>query len=64
MLYRMADNVLLDGVKNISDLMVMPGLINLDFADVQSVRSLGVYSSCYRCGSLSEAVFPDDFFLL
>lgn len=34
----MADDVLLDGVKNISDLMVMPGLINLDFADVQSVR--------------------------
>lgn len=30
--------MLLDGVKNISDLMVMPGLINLDFADVQSVR--------------------------
>ncbi|KAJ8537383.1 hypothetical protein ON010_g13213 [Phytophthora cinnamomi] len=35
--FRMADDVLLDGVKNISDLMVMPGLINLDFADVQSV---------------------------
>ncbi|CAI5725961.1 unnamed protein product [Peronospora effusa] len=35
--FQMADNVLLDGVKNISDLMVMPGLINLDFADVQSV---------------------------
>ncbi|KAF1775431.1 Cell division protein FtsZ, C-terminal [Phytophthora cactorum] len=35
--FRTADNVLLDGVKNISDLMVMPGLINLDFADVQSV---------------------------
>ncbi|RLN98585.1 hypothetical protein BBJ28_00012211 [Nothophytophthora sp. Chile5] len=35
--FRLADNVLLDGVKNISDLMVMPGLINLDFADVQSV---------------------------
>jgi cell division protein FtsZ len=35
----MADDVLLDGVKNISDLMVMPGLINLDFADVQSVMS-------------------------
>ncbi len=34
---RLADDVLLDGVKNISDLMVMPGLINLDFADVQSV---------------------------
>lgn len=37
--FRMADDVLLDGVKNISDLMVMPGLINLDFADVQSVMS-------------------------
>ncbi|KAF1335461.1 Cell division protein ftsz, partial [Globisporangium splendens] len=36
---RLADDVLLDGVKNISDLMVMPGLINLDFADVQSVMS-------------------------
>ncbi|KAJ0408479.1 hypothetical protein P43SY_006409 [Pythium insidiosum] len=37
--FRMADDVLLDGVKNISDLMVMPGLINLDFADVQSVMA-------------------------
>ncbi|KAF0694868.1 Aste57867_14268 [Aphanomyces stellatus] len=34
-----ADDVLLSGVKNITDLMVMPGLINLDFADVQSVMS-------------------------
>ncbi|TMW60668.1 hypothetical protein Poli38472_000710 [Pythium oligandrum] len=37
--FRMADDVLLDGVKNVSDLMVMPGLINLDFADVNSVMS-------------------------
>ncbi|TYZ59662.1 hypothetical protein PybrP1_005455 [[Pythium] brassicae (nom. inval.)] len=37
--FRLADDVLLDGVKNISDLMVTPGLINLDFADVQSVMS-------------------------
>nr|CCA15485.1 cell division protein ftsZ putative [Albugo laibachii Nc14] len=37
--FRLADDVLLAGVKNISDLMVMPGLINLDFADVQSVMS-------------------------
>lgn len=37
--FRLADNVLLDGVKNITDLMVMPGLINLDFADIQSVMS-------------------------
>eukprot|EP01083_Nonionella_stella_P290860 989679_1 len=33
----MADNVLLAGVKSITDLMTTPGLINLDFADVQSV---------------------------
>jgi len=33
----MADDVLLAGVKSITDLMTTPGLINLDFADVQSV---------------------------
>jgi cell division protein FtsZ len=35
--FRMADDVLLGGVKSITDLMTSPGLINLDFADVQSV---------------------------
>jgi len=35
--FSMADNVLLGGVKSITDLMTSPGLINLDFADVQSV---------------------------
>ena len=35
--FQMADNVLLAGVKSITDLMTSPGLINLDFADVQSV---------------------------
>lgn len=35
--FAMADDVLLAGVKSITDLMTMPGLINLDFADVQSV---------------------------
>ena len=35
--FSMADNVLYQGVKGISDLMVRPGLINLDFADVRSV---------------------------
>ncbi|MFA5581280.1 MAG: cell division protein FtsZ [Paracoccaceae bacterium] len=35
--FTMADNVLYQGVKGISDLMVQPGLINLDFADVRSV---------------------------
>jgi len=35
--FQMADDVLLGGVKSITDLMTAPGLINLDFADVQSV---------------------------
>ena len=35
--FRMADEVLQQGVRGITDLMVMPGLINLDFADVRSV---------------------------
>ncbi len=35
--FRMADEVLQQGVRGITDLMVMPGLVNLDFADVRSV---------------------------
>ncbi len=35
--FTMADEVLQQGVRSITDLMVMPGLINLDFADVRSV---------------------------
>src|SRR3954470_18159390 len=35
--FMMADEVLQQGVRGITDLMVMPGLINLDFADVHSV---------------------------
>ena len=37
--FKMADEVLQQGVRGITDLMVMPGLINLDFADVRSVMS-------------------------
>jgi cell division protein FtsZ len=37
--FRMADDVLYSGVRGITDLMVMPGLINLDFADVRSIMS-------------------------
>ena len=33
----MCDNVLYDGVRSITDLMIMPGLINLDFADVKAI---------------------------
>ncbi|KCZ90649.1 cell division protein FtsZ [Hyphomonas johnsonii] len=40
--FRMADDVLYSGVRGITDLMVMPGLINLDFADVGSImRGMG-----------------------
>ncbi len=35
----MADNVLHQGVRGVTDLMVMPGLINLDFADIRTVMS-------------------------
>ena len=35
--FAMADEVLHSGVRGITDLMVMPGLINLDFADVRTV---------------------------
>ena len=37
--FGMADQVLHSGVRSITDLMVMPGLINLDFADVRAVMS-------------------------
>jgi cell division protein FtsZ len=35
--FRMADDVLLQGVQGITDLIMTPGLINLDFADVRTV---------------------------
>ena len=37
--FRLADDVLLQGVQGITDLIMTPGLINLDFADVRSVMS-------------------------
>ncbi len=37
--FQMADKVLHSGVRGVTDLMIMPGLINLDFADVKSVMS-------------------------
>ncbi|RMF66322.1 MAG: cell division protein FtsZ, partial [Alphaproteobacteria bacterium] len=37
--FRIADDVLCSGVRGITDLMVMPGLINLDFADIKTVMS-------------------------
>ncbi len=35
--FKMADDVLHSGVRGITDLMIMPGLINLDFADIRAV---------------------------
>ncbi len=37
--FKMADDVLRSGVRGVTDLMVMPGLINLDFADIRSVMT-------------------------
>ncbi len=37
--FAMADQVLHQGVRGITDLMIMPGLINLDFADIRTVMS-------------------------
>lgn len=37
--FRMADEVLLQGVQGITDLITTPGLINLDFADVKTIMT-------------------------
>jgi cell division protein FtsZ len=37
--FKMADNVLYSGVRGVTDLMIMPGLINLDFADIRAVMT-------------------------
>ena len=37
--FKMADNVLYMGVRGVTDLMVAPGLINLDFADIRTVMA-------------------------
>lgn len=40
--FKLADNVLHSGVRGVTDLMIMPGLINLDFADIRTVmREMG-----------------------
>ena len=39
--FRMADDVLRQGIQGISELITVPGLINLDFADVQAIMSEG-----------------------
>lgn len=39
--FRAADDVLRQGIQGISELITVPGLINLDFADVKSIMSMG-----------------------
>ena len=39
--FKIADDVLRQGVQGITDLITMPGLINLDFADVRTIMSNG-----------------------
>ena len=48
--FKTADQVLLSGVKGITDLITTPGLINLDFADVKSVMD-GAGSALMGIGS-------------
>lgn len=51
-MFRKADEVLLHSVKGITDLIMMPGLVNLDFADVKATMSkagmaiMGIGSAC------------------
>jgi len=39
--FKMADEVLRQGIQGISELITVPGLINLDFADVKTIMSMG-----------------------
>lgn len=60
--FREADNVLRQGVQGISDLIAVPGLINLDFADVKTVMShkgtalmgIGIASGSNRAAEAAE----------
>lgn len=61
--FRVADDVLRQGVQGISDLIAVPGLINLDFADVKTIMmntgtalmGIGVASGDNRAASAAEA---------
>jgi cell division protein FtsZ len=48
--FRVADSVLTQGVQGIADLITMPGLINVDFADVKSIM-LGAGSALMGIGT-------------
>jgi cell division protein FtsZ len=53
--FRMADDVLHQGIQGISELITIPGLINLDFADVRAIMSEGGAAlMAVGCGSGDE----------
>jgi cell division protein FtsZ len=61
--FREADNVLRQGVQGITDLITIPGLINLDFADVRTIMhdagsalmGIGASSGENRCAEAAKA---------
>ena len=61
--FREADNVLRQGVQGITDLITIPGLINLDFADVRTIMhdagsalmGIGTAGGENRCGEAAKA---------
>ena len=61
--FKLADSVLTQGVQGISDIIVMPGLINVDFADVRTVMTnagstlmgVGVASGDNRASTAARA---------
>ena len=61
--FRMADDVLRQGVQGITDLITVPGLVNLDFADVRTIMrdagsalmGIGVASGENRAGEAARA---------
>lgn len=56
--FRLADDVLRQGIQGISDLITVPGLINLDFADVKTIMSAAgsALMAIGEAGSESRAV--------
>ncbi len=57
--FQMADDVLYLGVKGVTDLMVKPGLINLDFADVRSVMD-EMGKAMMGTGEATSEEFPEN----
>jgi cell division GTPase FtsZ len=61
--FRMADDVLRQGVQGVSDIILIPGLINVDFADVKAIMTnsgtaimgIGIASGDNRAGQAATA---------